>query len=425
MRFLIIYGLFFSLVTTGCVEFFMPYSTRASIKSNERLKTHINKIKGELSSREHIFYELFDEEKTDYEDIQCLTSIGNDLAFSAKKDDEYFLIYKGKVERKYNTHIQPIDVNGKLLYYLTNGHDLIVMYDGKEIIYDTRVYKIGDLHYPIAIGGTLAFYAEKQDRDIILWDGKEIGNEYEWVGRPKEINGKLTFSASIKDHREIFTVYDGKIISDKNSLAKGIKNLDKEVLDHEIDYSSVTAFNGVSAYIAKDSEGAFVRYGEESGERYESIKKPLRFINGKITYIGILNGWKHIVWGDKRIAKYPKHYYVNLFDHIKNHVVYVAIKHFNGRYDIGLFGHNPKPDRYILGMDGKEKVFGKYIRPFYPYVINDKLLYWEFIGVINQICVYDGQELKLYDNSSEPTYINGKQIIAGYRDKTWFLIKQK
>jgi len=377
---------------------FPDYSAKELRQMREN-KSRLEEIEKDQAMKD-IFDSIFIEEKTDYENIKFLRSIGGELVFCAKKNERYFIVHKGKEGKKYSSLIKPMDVDGRLYYFKTDGNNIIVFYDGKETVYDGTIYSIEDPWRPVEINGRIAFWGKKGDRNIILLDGEEIGGEYDWVGQPRNINGKLAFPVrqGTRQKGEYFTIYE---------------NGKRQEADPSI-RSNIIEINGKIPYIEKKENKEFVVCGDIKGKEYEKIEEPLVEINGKLAYIAEARGRIYVVYDGKEIGKYIAR--VRRPRYLKN---------IDGKpsYIVG----KKLGSRLISVFDGKEIEFQDG-SSYCPHLINDKLCYWgqlSYLWGFAWVCVYDDKRIRVYDTIEKPVIIDSKQVLAGYRDNAWFIIKEK
>lgn len=339
-----------------------------------------------------------------YDDIRYAEIVNNKFGITAEKNDKFYIIYNMNELGPYDL-IEYVDDwtsessyyyksnmktywadKGKIVYRVLKDNKIFFVVDGKEI--GTEYDKVG---YPTLIGDKIAFIANSncetslshlwRDEDIkwygnyytpnsgfldpktekklnhynckifINYDGEELGKNYDYVGKPIDIGGKLAFSAAkgctIKkdgngiigyDDCSSLIVYDGEEIRTEGADLSTPHNIGgnlayvsvfgeyERYVDYPYDYlihfggktygpyydlehdrfdtfyTYLKDIDGKLAYVAKKGEDGESLYydGKKLGEQYDQVVylDSLKIINGKLLYEGVDNcrtsGYKRI-----------------------------------------------------------------------------------------------------------------------------------
>lgn len=162
-------------------------------------------------TKEFLVYE--GEEGDEYDDVRGLKEINNKPAYSVRENKSSFILYdnkkfgEGYSSEEYTRVSDPMKVNEELAYRITRGIDwsreTSFVYEGKE-------YK--DARELTGVDGKLAYVLisgrERTGKctgcvnyeTVISYGGKKIGQKYDSVSNPTEVNGKLVFSAREEDN---------------------------------------------------------------------------------------------------------------------------------------------------------------------------------------------------------------------------------
>ena len=289
------------------------------------------------------------------------------------KNNKYYAVYDGQeIGKDFFSIWSPGEYNGKLIYVAEDLGRSVLVYDGKEISNESYDYVWS---YSIATG-KIAYLASRNGenytrivpqssnsrrdippegvKSVIVYDGQEIGRDYDTVGFPLEIDGKLAYIA-LKDGKKFsvvgnlegakyddiyeplvldgklayiakkggksFLVYDGKEMTAYNSIASNsLKNVNGKLTYRAADASSkkgkyfivsdgrmigkeydnvlsYAASGEKQAYVADVSTKRFIVYqGVEIGKEYDSIDPDsIDFYNGKLTFIAQKSGVWYII----------------------------------------------------------------------------------------------------------------------------------
>ncbi len=201
--------------------------------------------------------------------------VNGKVAYLVEKDKKELLIYDGEeLTKEYSSVSSIANINNKLAYVAANritgtlDQSSDVYYDGVKVGGGYYAVVAGYFADPklLSINGKLAYLFETKDRkSYIYYDGKEIGNEYDEVATPREVNGKLTFSA--KKDGKYFVVFDGKEYGKEYDSAYGPVDI-----------------GGKLAFTVKVGQKNFIVYdGKEIGKEYSSATNPIS-VNGSLAY---------------------------------------------------------------------------------------------------------------------------------------------
>lgn len=177
------------------------------------------------------------------------------------EDKNYFFVYDGVVQNKYDRIFDPLEVDDVLAYKAWNNDKEIVVYGDKEFIYDS----VDNLK---VVDNKLFYEATLDDNTFYVFDFIKYGKDYDYISNPIFIDGKLAFFA--RDNEGSFYVYDN--------------------VEYGREYDGVTLgtfkiINGKEAYVAYNGLNQFIVYdGTVYGEEYNSIDNDFKEIKGKLTY---------------------------------------------------------------------------------------------------------------------------------------------
>lgn len=361
-----------------------------------------------------------------------------------------------KIGEEYSSRFpsSPFSINGKLVFEARNGGNSFtvdgsfisansfIVYDGVEL--GKEYESVGS---PKNISGKLAYSAIKKDgKQIIIYDGKEIGKEYDGVLDFGEVGGKLLYIAFKSIGHGVtknFIIFGGKVFGEENGFFMPRISIDKK------DYFKVV--NGKLAYMANENHQNkwFIVYdGAKLGKQYDEITVPEE-INGKLTYMANKNGKNFIVYDGLEIGKeydradYPievngKLAYFAKKDK-KTFVVFDG-KEIGNEYVGDYFIESPKEIggklaykirlfsaiKSIVVYDGNE--YGKEYDSIDGDLmsVNDKLLYKaikgnkDFLDSKNFI-IYNGNESKEYDGTSNIVSVNGKLAYLASKNGNFYI----
>lgn len=162
-------------------------------------------------------------------------------------------------------------INGQPAFFFSgiNGNKRKgVFYDGKIL---GEQYNF--VRFPREINGKIAFDAD----GLVYYDGKEYGKEFKTIYLFTNLSKGLAFVAEL-NNGSIFIVYDGKYIGGEYDL---ISNLYKGL----IYVSKFIEVNGTLAYEVGQIEKRFIVYGDKViGSEYDWAGSPFE-LNGKLAYL--------------------------------------------------------------------------------------------------------------------------------------------
>lgn len=272
------------------------------------------------------------------------TEIGNKLAYLAVNDrnnffKNTFIVYDGKeIGKQYGFIVDIYNVGGKLAYTVSDeispDAKTYLVYDGKEIGKGENYDK---LKYPIEINGKLAYWVKKDGKSFIIYNGQEIGKGYVDVLPPQQINGQLVSLGVSKDTRT-FLIPQGKELGGSYLIDTGF-----------------VLINGIPAYLTFENGKYYIVYnGQEIGKEYDGLWPPVE-VNGKMAFMASKGKKNVIVYDGQELGS---EYDTIWGPHNVNHkLAYMAEK--NGKYFIVYNGkeigkeYQSIMESSIAGVNGK------------------------------------------------------------------------
>lgn len=271
---------------------------------------------------------------------------------------------------------------------------------------------------PIDIGGKLAFMAFRNGRNVIYYDGNDIGTEYSVVTDLTEVNDKVTFIAArfitpylvygdieipINYTVNMLTGIGGKLAYVETRESGKYVVFDYTTLGQGYDYvADLVDVDGKPAYIAKKGDETYIVYnGEEYGKEYDFVSN-LTEVGGDIAYLAEHEGKSFVVWGGNEIGK--EYEWVNYPREVNGKLI------FKARDDGVLF----------LDYDGEKLGLG-YDTMGYPTEINGKLAF-RVLHDGKDFAYFDGVEYgKDTDKVANIANIGGEFAYRAKKNDYWFI----
>jgi hypothetical protein len=258
----------------------------------------------------------------------------------------------------------------------------------------------------VSIGGKLVYRALLKDvlpdgshKEVIVYDGKEYGKEYSLAYNPRDVNGKLAYSAkpaASDDFCQEFIVYDGKEIGKEYSQA----------------YDPV-GVGGKLAYVAlgdpnSDIAETFIVYDGKQLTEYTDVDSPFS-LDGKLGYFYLKEGKPYTIYDGKHIG--DKYFSAGNLMLVGGKLAYLAVQDFNNF--VVLDGKEGK--RYDLG--------DQIIQPDMMVSVNGKLAYFVGVPPGSVFEVFDGKEMsERYDEVIGPMAIGGELVFIGNKEDGYVLM---
>lgn len=326
------------------------------------------------------------EEAVSYPTVEYAASVGDKLAYFAQLDEQQtgdwpksVLVYNGKeYGSEYYTVLSPLD------------------------IMDASIESTP----AVSIGGKLVYRALLKDvlpdgghKEVIVYDGKEYGKEYSLAYNPRDVNGKLTYSAKLDAsdyYGQEFIVYDGKEIGKEYSQA----------------YDPV-GVGGKLAYVAlgdpnSDIPETFIVYDGKQLTEYTDVDSPFS-LDGKLGYFYLKEGKSYTIYDGKHIG--DKYFSAGNLMLVGGKLAYLAGQDFNNF--VVLDGKEGK--RYDLG--------DQIIQPDMMVSVNGKLAYFVGVPPSSVFEVFDGKEMsERYDEVIGPTAIGDELVFIGKKEDGYVLM---
>lgn len=222
----------------------------------------------------------------DYDQALMPRLIAGKLFYAGVRNNKYYAVYDGQeIGKDYFSIWSPGEYNGKPVYIAEKIGKSVLVYEGNEISNASYDY----VWSYAAIDGKIAYLASKAGetytalkinpqtsesrrdippegiKSVIVYDGKEIGREYDTVGFPMEIDGKLAYVALVNGR--------------KYMVLGSFKGTEYN------DISEPLMYNGKPAYIAEKDGKSFLVYDGREMKAYERIDpSSLKYVNGKLCY---------------------------------------------------------------------------------------------------------------------------------------------
>jgi len=233
--------------------------------------------------------------------------------------------------------------------------------------------------------------------------------KYDWVGQPRNIDGKLGFLAQEDD--KFFLVVNGKRVGKEYDELPPRPNI---------------MIDGKLAFVGGRNRLLYVNYGgQELGPGYDSIFS-LTDVGGKLAYIATKEDIDYVIYDGKVVSEGYTDVNILSLKSIGNKPAYISggqlifdDKEYGEEYErISYVADVSGKPAFIARRDGKEFVVydGKEISLEYDRVmgvagVNDKLA----LNVLHQgkqFVIYDGQESEGYQIVQDVSEIAGKLTYA-------------
>jgi hypothetical protein len=335
---------------------------------------------------------VFDEQRTEYDNITIFAKRFGELVYLAAKDGKTVAVNRGEeLGKDYDSVIGLVWADGIIGFRAIKDGKRFVVYNGSPVgsEYDEviKAFRIVD--------GKKAFIAVQNGKNFVVYDGNELGKEYDSVTGLAVYGGKLAYTAW--KGGKPFIVFDGKEIP------------------NDYDYVELLPeINTSLAYIAVTGSSNIIYYnGTTIGldEGYDWIYLPV-IVNGKLAYQASVGNESFLV-----------------YDGVKIYAPSAGEKIGGVYQDVGgMIAYN------IVSADGKQyvaydgKTFGKgagYDSVYNYDSVNGKLLFVAVRGERTFI-VFDGKEIgQEYDPVTTPQVIDGKIMFAGEKDGVWYILKER
>lgn len=116
--------------------------------------------------------------------------IAGNLAFKLSYGDQSCIVMGGKERKKYDRVSSPVEVDGKLTYVAEEDGEYFVVHGEREHERYHRVWHLRE------IGGNPTYVVPDKNLkgDFIVWGDKKVGEDYDLVIAPTEVDGKFVFA---------------------------------------------------------------------------------------------------------------------------------------------------------------------------------------------------------------------------------------
>ncbi|MFH2232025.1 MAG: hypothetical protein ABII13_02545, partial [Patescibacteria group bacterium] len=316
--------------------------------------------------------------------------------------DEDLLRPSRAYDSKIYSTTSPVEAGGRL-WFLGKKEEL-----GRNYIYDANGRQLGesydDVKSPTDVNGVLHFVATDGKKQFIAnTKGEEFGKGYDEVDELTEINGQLYFKA-VKDHKVFVTNAQGKEYGT------------------EYDYAfSPEGVNGVLHFRAlKDGKSIIANEkGQEFGKGYEDVHSPTE-VDGELFFVAYQNNKYFIT--NTREEKFGEEFVEMQPPLNDNGRLVIVGKKKDGNWekvtiDLGKEKKKPKVTEMKPNWDGL----------FFTAVSVGGELFFEVGGEDKYVIINEQGKVisKDYDSASTPFDVNGELYFTAEKDGKKFITNLK
>jgi hypothetical protein len=249
----------------------------------------------------------FGEYATSYTRMEYAGVLGGKPAYIVSKGNKKLILYDGKeIGGSYDQALMPALIEGKLFYAGVKNNKYNAVYDGQEIGKDYfSIWSPGEYNdKPIYI-------AEKIGKSVLIYDGNEISNaSYDYVWSYSVINGKIAYIASKPGETYTAKKINPQTSESRRDIPpEGVKSViiyDGKEAGREYDTVGFPMeINGKLAYIALKDGKKFSVFGNMEGTKYDEIGEPL-LIKGKPAFIAQKDRKSLLVYDGLEMKSYDR-----------------------------------------------------------------------------------------------------------------------
>ena len=249
----------------------------------------------------------FGEYATSYTRMAYAGVLAGKPAYIVSKDNKKLILYDGKeIGGTYDQALSPALIAGKLFYAGVKNNKYYAVYDGQEIGKDYfSIWSPGEYN------GKPSYIAEKIGKSVLVYDGNEISNaSYDYVWSYSIINGKIAYLASKSGETYTALKINPQTSNSRRDIPpEGIKSViiydEKEI---GRDYDTVgfpMEMGGKLAFIALKNGKKFSVLGSLEATRYDEINEPL-LLDGKPAFIAQKDGKSFLVYDGQEMKSYDR-----------------------------------------------------------------------------------------------------------------------
>ena len=224
-----------------------------------------------------------------------------------KSDGKKRILYNGKeIGEGFDQALMPKIIAGKLFYAGVKNNKYYAVFDGQEIGKDYfSIWSPGEYDKkPIYI-------AEKLGKSVLVYDGNEISNaSYDYVFSYSIINGKIAYLASKSGETYTALKINPQTSESRRDIPpEGIKSaIIYEGFEVGREYDTIgfpMEIGGKLAYIALKDGKKFTVLGSLEGTKYDEIGEPV-IVGGKTAYIAQKAGKSFVVYDGREMKAYDR-----------------------------------------------------------------------------------------------------------------------
>jgi hypothetical protein len=229
------------------------------------------------------------------------------------RDNKKRILYDRKeIGSSYDQALLPAFIAGKLFYAGVRNNKYYAVYDGEGIGMD-----FFSIWSPGEYDGKPIYVAEKLGKSVLVYGGNEINNaSYDYVWSYSLVGGKIAYLAS-KNGETYKKIVPQTSESGRDVPPEGVKSVlvyDGREIGREYDTVGFPMeVGGKLAYLALKGGKNFIVVGGLEGSVYDVIHKPL-IIGGKLAYIAEKGGKIFLVYDGVETAAYDRIDYASLED---------------------------------------------------------------------------------------------------------------
>jgi len=236
-----------------------------------------------------------------YPHIGPLTEVNNKLTYSVQSRTGWMIIFGDEiVGTEYDYVHSPAEVNGRLAYFALKDKNRFVVYGDSK----TKNYHgFSSQNPPTEINNSLAYIVRENEKEYLVY-GEHQGNLFDSIKGLTEVVDKPAYKATI---------------GDKSFIVYGEKELGKEY-----DFvGSPTEVDGKLAYCAMEVDVGFVVFDGRKQIRHSKVYHPIE-VDGKLTYKFVSAGRSVISYGGVDVGRQYDQVYC--FAEVNNSLAYIAKK---------------------------------------------------------------------------------------------------